>query len=268
MNTLKLILYLLLLFSLVSTCTKTDVATPAPVVTTKPFTGCRISEDKTDVSRRYRTVYSYNDDGTIDGMNVTNLDNLRETNSIKFFYKDGLLTSVLDDGGTFEQYDYTNGALSKITITKTPETAYVGYQILVETDATKRITAMTDSKGFRSELTRDANGNVISLIKTRTADKEIVFQMQLSDFDTKKSIGGLFKGWPFDFAVYYKNYMTDGALLVAGTSGNARKIRTSTGDVEYRYTYSTEGYPTRKEVFNKTSNKVDDVKEYTLQGCQ
>ncbi|WP_461048796.1 hypothetical protein [Spirosoma arcticum] len=272
METRPLFSALLLLIVALNGCKKPETAAPVtptvPGTTFVPFAGCRLTMAERSGSEPIRRGYTYTADGFIVNTLLTYLDSRGGTYTGVFSYSSGLAASHSGSDGTVEEYAYTNGALSKITIAKTPETAYVGYQIDVTTDASKRITRLVDSQGYQTDLTRDANGNITGLTKTKIADKSVVFQMQLSDYDGKKSIHQLYKGWPFDFLVYYGDYMTEGALLNDGAGGNPRKVRTLTDDLEYNYTYSTDGYPTSVKVFSKTSNSIISATDFTLNGCK
>ena len=265
MKTFKIIPFVFLLFVIGNSCKKEEAVTPTVTSTTKVFSGCRIDVEETDISRKFKTTYGYNSDGFITDINVVNLDNPKQYNNIKAFYKDGLLSTLSDDGGDLEQYEYTNGVLSKITITSTSEASYKGYQINIEADTNKQIIAMVDSKGYRCTITRDTKGNIVELKTTKISDNSIASVTQLSDYDGKKNLSELYKGWPLNFLSNYSDYMTYRTLLFAnGTSGNPRKI----SDLEYRYEYSIEGYPTRIETVNKTSNTITDVLKNTFEGCK
>jgi hypothetical protein len=244
MKNLKKLSKIILLFAILIACKK--AVDTVPIVKSDAFTGCRISQIE---SGSIPFINTYNPNGFLISSIVKY--SFSEV-TYKYSYENGLIIGLIGSDKNEEKYEYKNGALSKIFIVNTIPglSQFKGYFIDIDTDNNKRIVKMTDSNGLQNEITRDASGNIMTIIQTNNTDKRVNYKIELSGYDGKKTIYDLLKGFPFDFTSSYEFYMTQGVLLsVGGTGGNATKIKIWDGqnqisDVDIKYEYSPTGYPT------------------------
>lgn len=225
-------------------CQKQEQPTPVPVPS------CKISSE-TGVNNAYKLEYVYDSQGFISTLNVSIKDNasgqLKPAATIKYGYTNGRLTTLID-GDVEEKLEYNaNGVLTRLVITKTKETAFLNYTLTFETDANKRISKVTDSKGLQTTIKRDAQGNVLETVTLNTATNKEVHKVVLSNYDNKKSLFEAYNGWQVSVLGYYADYIKF-PLFTTGAGGNAGKRidyidgKAST-EVTYTYTYNANGFP-------------------------
>ncbi|MES2795985.1 MAG: hypothetical protein V4683_08470 [Bacteroidota bacterium] len=268
----------LLSMILVVACKKSEIdANPNPQVTIpKTFNGCRILQEtttETGIPNLILTyLYSFNDDGYITQINTKTSNSttnfMQSFPSVNLSYKDGILVS-LETTGYKEQYEYTDEALTRISVPIDANLKYLNYEIKIDNDANKRIIKMTDKNNI-SDIKRDVNGNIIEVKLTNISTKEEVERLELSDYDGKKSLSSLFKGWRF----YVKNdvdrYMVN-PFFSAGLSGNPRQIKQYIGgklETTYMltYEYSKNDFPIKLNITNQNTQKTETL-NYSLAGC-
>jgi YD repeat-containing protein len=245
----KTILFLSLLF--VFSCKEKE---PAPVITPS----CNIGSE-TGVNNAYKSEYQYSASGLPEALNVSVKDNatgqLKPAATIQYTYENNRLVKVVD-GDVEEKLEYNSkGALTRLTVVKTNESAYVNYTLNFETDANQRITKVTDSKGVQTTVKRDPQGNITETLTTNTSTNQELYRVVLSGYDNKKSIYDGFKGWSFSILGYYANYIKF-PFFTTGAGGNAGK-RTdyeegkAITEITYTYTYNTTGFPLTEQSLTK-----------------
>lgn len=245
----KPILFLSLVF--VFSCKEKE---PAPVVTP----ACNISSE-TGVNNAYKLDYLYNTNGLPQALNVSVKDNatgqLKPVGTAQYTYENSRLVKVTD-GDVEEKLEYnTQGALTRLTVVKTNESAYVNYTLTFETDANQRITKVMDSKGVQTTIKRDSQGNITETLTVNASTNQELYRTVLSGYDNKKSIYDGFKGWPFNVLEYYADYVKL-PLFTAGAGGNAGK-RTdyeagkAVTEITYTYTYNSTGFPLTEQSLTK-----------------
>ncbi len=264
---------ILLILTVFFSCSKKEESPAPSVVVPTPILSCRVNMEDAEKDIKNNARYDYGKDGVIDGITDTyTKEGFNRGYTTGFLYENSLLIQLSQpNSGLLEKYEYKNGVLSKIIIVSTEQKNYIGYTIDIETDANKKIIKMTDSKGYQSDIKRDGKGNLLELKTIRITDKKEIFRLVNSDFDNKKSISELFKGWQFDVRQYYGDYMAMPFFSVGG-SGNPIKTQTYNEgllgtDLEYTFNYTADGYPTRMEILNKVTNKKT-VYNYTLLNCK
>jgi hypothetical protein len=252
-------------------CSKTDTPAPTtPTTTPTPATSmaCRIESDLGLETDAENLKFTYDTDGFISGIQLSVTDSRMTPITYICAYRSGLLSTIRSPG--FEEiHIYTNGVLSKIQLPGVGGAAT--YNIDIETDAQKRIVKMTDTNNLQSVLKRDATGNLIEVIVTNLTDKKVVNRIVQSDFDGKKSIYELYKGWQFDAIQDYTTYMK-APLFTVGAGGNPRKVQVYLGtslveDWEHTYQYNLDGYPTKRTSLNKSLNRTF-THEMTYKNCK
>lgn len=246
-------------------CKKTDNTPPVEV----GFSGCRID----NASRsQLSDTYSYNADGTIS--NITHKEKCAnafcDIGTPAFFYENNLLVSLKEDNLT-ENYEYTNGALSKIKIASLSKPDYANYIITIEVDNNKRIVKMKDNKGIQTDIKRDNNGNITETKTIQLSDSTELYRAELSRYDNKKTIFELYKGWRFDVGEFYANYIRHPFFSI-GASGNPQTFKeyrnkVLTADVEYTYEYSLDDYPIKEDYFDKINN-IRSTTNYAYKNCK
>lgn len=170
-----------------------------------------------------------------------------------------------------EAYDYTSGALSRISVPRTVTPDYTNYFIMMTVDSSKRVIKMVDKPGFITDIIRDAKGNILEIKKTDPTSKKVVYAMQFIGYDDKKSKYELLKGIQFDIFQEVEDYM-EKPFFTVGASGNPLKTKifrdnVLKADLEYQYEYTTDGYPTKiitRDLLNKTL--MEETLEYL--GCK
>lgn len=247
---MKKAILILSLFAFIS-CQEKE---PAPV----PTPTCNIGSE-TGVNNAYKLDYLYNANGLPQGLNVSVKDNtsgqLKSVATAQYTYENNRLVKVVD-GEVEEKLEYnTQGALTRLTVVKTPESAYVNYTLNFETDANQRIVKVTDSKGIQTTIKRDTQGNVTETLTTDTRTNQELYRIVLSGYDNKKSLYDSFKGWSFSVLGYYADYIKF-PLFTTGAGGNATK-RTdyeagkAITEITYTYTYNTTNFPLSEQSLTK-----------------
>ena len=245
----KAILFLSLLFAF--SCKENQ---PAPV----PTPACNIGSE-TGVNNAYKLEYTYGAAGLPEGVTISVKDNasgqLKPVATPKYTYENNRLVKVTD-GDVEEKWEYNaNGFLSRLTVVKTPETAYLNYTLNFETDTNGRITKVTDSKGVQTTVKRDAQGNITETLTVNTSTNEEIYRIVLSGYDNKKSLYDSFKGWSFSVLGYYAEYIKF-PLFTTNAGGNATK-RTeheagkAVTETSYTYTYTSTGFPLTEQSLTK-----------------
>ena len=263
---------LLLSIVLVFSCNPKEE--PAPV----PTYFCPISSE-TGVNDAYKLEYTYNNAGLIEGLRVSLKDNtsgqLQFASNAQYTYANNRLVKIID-GAVEETLTYTSdGALRSLVVDKTVEPAYINYTLTFETDANKRISKITDTKGLQTTIKRDAQGNIIETITTNTATNQEVYRNVLSDFDNKKTVQDGFEGWPFSILTYYGDYIKV-PLFVAGAGGNYTKrveyvAGKATRETTYTYTYNEQDFPLTEQSLTRFldgSGIATYSKTYTYNSCK
>lgn len=263
-------------------CSKQEGTTPVSPIstttipTTNPTTlGCRI-DTQVQTPDGQSIKFVYDKDGYISKAEIGLVGSSAAPYNNYYSYKDQQLIAItaysnvnLVPVAYEEAYEYTNGALSKITIINSP-TEKNHYTITLESDANKRIIKMEDSNGLINVLKRDDKGNLIEVRQTQKKDNVELFRIVRSDFDNKKSFYELLKGWQFDVFTFYGDYMKV-PFFTLGASGNPKKMQVFKNgnlfdDVEYSYEYAPNGYPTKISTYNKFS-KITQTDVFTYLSC-
>jgi len=246
---------------------------PAPVATP----ACTIGSE-TGVNNAYKLEYLYTANG-LQGLSVSVKDNatgqLKPVAMAQYTYENSRLVKVVD-GDVEEKLEYNaQGVLTRLTVVKTSEPAYVNYTLNFETDANQRITKVTDSKGVQTTIKRDTQGNITETLTINSSTNQELYRIVLSDYDNKKSVYDAFKGWPFSVLGYYADYVKF-PLFTTGAGGNAGK-RTdyeagkAITEITYTYTYNTTGFPLTEQSLTKFldgSGIATYSRTFTFTGCQ
>lgn len=249
-------LILLSLFT-VFACGKNQAPAPIPV----PTPVCNISSE-TGVNNTYKLEYIYGASGLPEGVNVSIKNTadglLKPVSTARYTYENNRLVKVVD-GAVEETLEYApNGALTRLTVDKTIEPAYVNYTLSFETDANLRITKVTDSMGKQTTIKRDAKGNITETVTTNIQTGQELHRIELSGYDNRKSVYDSFKGWSFSVLNYYADYIKF-PLFTTGASGNAGKridyvAGKSFSETTYTYTYNENGFPLTEQSFTRFSD--------------
>ncbi|WP_428666630.1 hypothetical protein [Runella sp.] len=247
------LLSLLAVFS----CNKNQDPTPIPVAT--PV--CNISSE-TGVNNSYKLEYLYNTSGSPEGVNISTKNTadgqLKPVSTARYTYENGRLVKVVD-GAVEEVLEYSpGGALTRLTVAKTVEPAYVNYTLNFETDANQRITKVMDSMGKQTTIKRDAQGNITETLTVDTKTGQELYRIELSGYDNRKSVYDSFKGWSFSVLSYYADYVKF-PLFTTGAGGNAvKRIDYVAGkafsETTYTYTYTSNGFPLTEQSFTRFSD--------------
>lgn len=247
---------------------------PAPVTTPT----CNIGSE-TGVNNAYKLEYTYTASGLPEGLNVSVKDNatgqLKPVATAQYTYENSRLVKVVD-GEVEEKLEYnTKGALTRLTVVKTPETVYVNYTLNFETDTNQRITQITDSKGLQTTIKRDAQGNITETLTISMNTNQELYRIVLSGYDNKKSLYDSFKGWSFSVLGYYADYIKF-PLFTTGAGGSATK-RTdyeagkALSEITYTYTYTSAGFPLTEQSLTKFldgSGIATYSKTFTYRDCK
>ena len=199
---------LVLILTLGCSKSSSDTTTPQPTAT-----ACQVQ--KITYNTGEYELYTFDANGFLTGYAGYYVDQNGKTPATitpdKYTYNaQGLLDRDTYGTGTgYEQYSYTNGALSKIEVFMGGK---VVYQIDVTTDASKRITAMKStnvandpaySDGYSTKYTLDAQGRYTRM-EASNADG-IIYTTEWSAFDPAiqspwKTLKGMvvYPGTPFD----------------------------------------------------------------------
>ena len=227
---------------------------PAPVTTP----ACNIGSE-TGVNNAYKLEYQYSASGLPEALNVSVKDNatgqLKPAATIQYTYENSRLVKVVD-ADVEEKVEYNSkGALTRLTVVKTNESAYVNYTLNFETDDNLRITKITDSKGVQTTIKRDSQGNITETLTVNASTNRELYRIVLSGYDNKKSLYDSFKGWSVNVLEYYADYIKF-PLFTTSAGGNAGK-RTeyeagkAITEITYTYTYNTTGFPLTEQSLTK-----------------
>lgn len=253
---------------------------------------CRVQ--KVDYNDGTTETFQYNADGFITESLTAYLDQAGKPASYggRYTYNSqGLLERVVPFAGgqaptqdSYEQFSYTNGALSKIEIT---EFGKIIYRFDVTTNANKQITGLkgvsfdkTNYPEYTGTHTLDAQGRYV---KSEGTDANGVFwRFESSDFDPAvKTDYDSFKGWPVNVISNWYQY---GVLTPVNGAGARRKHDFSYGyddsgnyvglkklyDFTYTYKTNSNGYATEVTVNNVAVTPATVVYKttYTYANCQ
>lgn len=216
-------------------CHKNTPDTPTPAAAT----GCRVN--RVSFSSGEYELYSYNAAGFLTSVALYYKNQAGQvptsvTASKLSYNAQGLLDRVSwGSGADYEQYSWTNGALTQIE-------AFVGgqlvYRVGVTTDANQRITALKSTNvthdpaygfDYTTSFSLDAQGHYTNLVAT--GPDGVFFTGEYSAFDaTTQSPYGVFKGVP----VFVGTFLTE----VGTTPPIHAYVNTK---VVYQYGYDNKG---------------------------